>query len=403
MFYQLISIVVEPMKRLFRHSSIHLALVLLLASQLSACAPALSQTRIDTTPPVINVWYGSRQVFGSVGLPQKWINILGNVNDPESDVRSAAFTINGGQIIHLQLGPDDRRLVRPGDFNIEIDSSSLVEGENKVEISAINSSGLQLAQTVTVEFQRRTWPLPYQIDWAHVENVQEVLQIVDGRWTWDAKGIRPAELGYDRVLAIGDMSWTEYEVTVPVTIHGIDPNSYKVKGSPGAGFGINLHWLGHTDEPAKCNWPAQPHCGWEPTGASNWYSFRQNGIDTLRILAGPPESEITITNRKLAFGHTYIFKARVVDNPNGSIYALKVWEQDVEQEPAEWSIQHTTQNGYDGQSNLEHGSFLLVLHRVDATFGNVSVRPVDEMTGIIRPFMPSLLPDIGYNLSVLGH
>ena len=135
-----------------------------------------------------------------------------------------------------------------------------------------------MTATVQVELRRQAWSLPYQIDWAQVTQLQDVLQVVDGKWTWDAEiEIRPAEMGYDRALAVGDPTWTSYEVTAEITVHGIHPDSYKVKGSPGAGLGFNLHWTGHTDQQAKCDWPAQPHCGWRPIGALNWYSFRENG------------------------------------------------------------------------------------------------------------------------------
>jgi hypothetical protein len=356
------------------------ATILLVALlSLSACTQMIPvQAGNDTTPPVITVWYGDRQIFGAQGLPQKWVNILGNISDPQSRVSAATFALNGGQAIFLRLGPDERRLLREGDFNIEIDISSLVEGDNHLEITSANEVGLRSAAAVTVEFHQRSWPLPYRLDWSQVSQAQEALQIIDGHWAWDTNGIRPVEMGYDRLVAIGDMSWTNFEITVQFTLHGIDPTAYQVKGSPGAGFGIGIHWVGHTDEPVKCNWPAQPHCGWEPIGGHGWYSFKQSGIDTLAIEAGPPETYKTITTRKLAFGHTYTFKMRCIDQADGNAYFLKVWEQNVENEPAEWSLQNMTHARYEEQDTLDHGSILLALHRVDATIGNITVTPIEE-------------------------
>jgi hypothetical protein len=374
----------EKMKLFYRGKLLGLiALVALL--QLSACAQTIFVVAAnDTTPPVIAVWYGSRQEFGSQGLPQKWVNILGNIFDSESSIREAAYVLNGGQPVPLRLGPDERRLVRPGDINIEIDASRLTEGENHLQITANNGAGLQSTSVVTVVFHQRSWPLPYTVDWSKVSQIQSTVQIVDGRWELassggaDTHGIRPVELGYDRLLAIGDMNWTNYEVSISITLHGIDPVAYQVKGSPGAGFGIVLHWLGHTDEPVKCDWPSQPHCGWHPSGATGWYSFKQSGIDTLGIESGPPETNITITTRKLALGHTYQIKMRVINHPDGNAYFLRVWEPGVETEPGQWTLQRVTKEGYKGQSNLDHGSILLALHRVDATIGKISVTPVDS-------------------------
>ncbi|RPJ50671.1 MAG: hypothetical protein EHM21_04490 [Chloroflexi bacterium] len=356
-----------------------LALISLIAMlQLSACAQAMTVLGVnDTTPPIIAVWYGSRQEFGSQGLPQKWINILGNVGDAESGVREVTYTLNDGQPVSLRLGPNERRLVRPGDFNIEIDHSILAEGENHLQITARNRGGVEASTAVTVVFNRESAPLPYHVDWAKIDQAQPAVMILDGLWAWDSSGIRLKELGYDRLLALGGMSWTNYEITVPFTMHGIDPDAYKVKGSPGAGFGIVIRWLGHTDEPAKCDWPAEPHCGWEPSGGSGWYSFKQNADDTLTIETGPRETHEPITTRQLEFGHTYIFKMRVVSQADGNAYSLKVWEPAVESEPAEWTLRRVTAEGFDGRPNQENGSIVLALHRVDATIGNITVLPIE--------------------------
>ncbi len=36
-----------------------------------------------TSGPTITVWYGSPQKFGQIGVPQRWVNILGNVSSHE--------------------------------------------------------------------------------------------------------------------------------------------------------------------------------------------------------------------------------------------------------------------------------------------------------------------------------
>jgi hypothetical protein len=55
-----------------------------------------------TSAPTIDIWYGSTQYFGYVGMPQRQINILGNVTDPDDtdplvvEIVSLTYTLNGG-------------------------------------------------------------------------------------------------------------------------------------------------------------------------------------------------------------------------------------------------------------------------------------------------------------------
>jgi hypothetical protein len=339
----------------------------------------------DTSPPVVEIWYGEHQVFGRLGTPQRWINILGKTIDPESGIAWLTYRLNGYPPIALRLGPDRRRLAHPGDFNVEIDWLLLAEGHNRLVFEAMNTAGLSSQTMVTVEVHHRTWPLPYTIRWSEVENILDVVQVVDGKWTWDANGARPAEHGYDRVLAVGDLSWTDYEVTVPATIHGVDLSGYETSESGGAGLGVNFHWLGHTDDPHKCRWdrqPIQPHCGWRPNGGSNWYSFRrfrpenpQPDYLAIDVDPSPQPEEFSRTQAiEFQFGHTYHFKARVERNPEGLLwYRLKVWEPAVEDEPVDWTLERLAYPGDEVNGVLQNGSILLVSHHVDVTFGDITI------------------------------
>ena len=95
-------------------------------------------------------------------------------------------------------------------------------------------------------------------------DIQDATQVVDGNWALVNGGIRTAELGYDRVLDFGDMTWNDYEVTAPITIYGIDPAGFSpTSGNPG--FGFTARWNGHTDDPVVCS---QPRCGWLPSGGA---------------------------------------------------------------------------------------------------------------------------------------
>ena len=90
--------------------------------------------------PRVHVWYGREQHFGRNGFPQKWINVLGRVT-PSQDIASLSYSLNGKPPIPLSIGPDGRRLAKPGDFNIEMDRAQLRVGENTLGIIARTSQG----------------------------------------------------------------------------------------------------------------------------------------------------------------------------------------------------------------------------------------------------------------------
>jgi hypothetical protein len=191
---------------------------------------------------------------------------------------------------------------------------------------------------------------------------------VDGLWTWEGDSIRPVVMGYDRLVAIGDMdaSWDDYEVIVPITIHAIDLAGYSpTSGSPGVG--ILMRWDGHYD------WGGwQPTIGWYPMGALGWYRWRKDTLgDRLMMIVGEdgrPPTEDT-SGRKLSYHVSYLFKMRVETISGQGDYGLKVWEEG-QPEPSAWDL--TAQGEL---SDPQYGSLLLVAHHVDASFGDVVVIP----------------------------
>ncbi|MEO8169038.1 MAG: hypothetical protein ABI623_12375, partial [bacterium] len=88
--------------------------------------------------PTITLWNGLNQSYGQTGNPQTAINILGNVTD-SSGIQSLSYTLNGGSSVNLSRGPDTRRLLKPGDFNIDIYTSALNSGSNTILITATNT------------------------------------------------------------------------------------------------------------------------------------------------------------------------------------------------------------------------------------------------------------------------
>lgn len=330
--------------------------------------------------PTIELFYGETQTFGQLGQPQRFVNVLGTVS-PAVGVQ-LSYVLNGGEERPLMVGPTPYRLAAAGDFNIDLPTTALRVGENELVVLAVDGAGQKTAVTMLLEFDNSAqWPLPYSIDWATVENLTDVVQVVDGEWALTPDGVRPMTLGYDRLLAIGDQSWRDYEVTVPITIHGADPRFQEP--SYGASVGVAFRWNGHSKRDVT-----QPDNGWWPLGAFGqiqWVALRQQRFrlagNKLELLGE------TADHFKLAFDKTYIMKMRVESLPDGgSFYSMKVWEETMS-EPKDWQF-----SGHQHAWDPLGGSLLLVAHHVDATFGNVTVLPLAQRSSwqLLVDFVPYL-------------
>jgi len=313
----------------------------------------------SSSGPTIDVWYGDEQWFGEKGQPQNWVNILGNVSDPQG-VSSLSYSLNGGEVVNLRIGPDNRRLHNEGDFNADLDITDLYSGSNTLELRAVDEDGNFTVKIVTVNYQADTvWPLPYYINWSNLSTVQEIqlgAQIVDGKWRLDNGNVRTDEPGYDRLIAVGNMDWRDYEVTVPITINSDLVTTYNI------GAGLLFRWNGHTNEPVVTSGPKS---GFFPLGAILWYTK-----DRLEIYGNNGD----ILGRKsmvLPIGTKYWFKARVETIPGvGGLYKLKVWP-DGQAEPADWDL-----TGQEQLSDPQSGSMMLIAHNRDVSFGSLTANPL---------------------------
>lgn len=337
------------------------------------------ELRVDTLAPgqgdaIVDIWYGLRQRFGFIGRPQRWINILGNVQDLDG-IAFATYSVNGGAERQLTIGRDDRRLNgRPGDFNVDVLFTSLLRGINVIKLKFVDTFGTVITRDVEVEVETaKTWPLPYSIDWSRVTNIQDVAQVVDGKWAVTPDGVRPLELGYDRLVGLGDISWDDYEVTVPVTIHGIDEGGFAFP-SVGPVVGLVLRWPGHYEWDSR-----QPAWGYSPLGSMGVYRFQATGFQDLILTNGKGAAAVSGGNAfRLSYGTTYLFRMRVQtvrDGANpGHRYTLTVWPKGQSEQSG---LTITTVAPLTDQAN---GGVLLVAHHVDATFGNVLVQRVNPAT-----------------------
>ncbi|HEX9857293.1 MAG TPA: hypothetical protein VGA75_02985, partial [Paracoccaceae bacterium] len=313
----------------------------------------------------IDVWYGLEQSFGTPGEGQKWINVLGNV---AGAVTSLSYSLNGGPARALSVGADTRRLQNPGDFNIDIAYSELNGSavDDVVRITATLADGTVYTRDVIIDYQAgNAWDPNYSVDWQTVTNIQDAVQVVDGTWAFDADGARPLDLGYDRLLVLGDRNWDNYTLNLTITMHDLD--NVDPRGRDGGALAIGMLWGGHTDDPIS-NW--QPKSGWEP-GAAFFYEtrFKSHSYHNFTEVLG--SKAFTLEE-----GHSYNFTVQVEQvGLYDRRYSLKVWEVGTA-EPLGWTLQ--TVEVFSIDEAPATGSIYLNAHYYDVTFGDIAV---SEITG----------------------
>ncbi len=330
-----------------------------------SAASAASTPVAVVAAPTITVFGSQPLEFGKVGLAQPDVNVIGRVS-PTGSIRSMTYELNGADPVAMGVGPDTRRLTNPGDFNVAIPASSLQVGLNTVRLRAVNTVGVATVRDVTVRLTGPApWPLPYSVSWAPATNLHAVVQPVDGEWAISGGAVRTLEVGYDRLLAVGDGTWTDFEATVPITVHAVDPNGYTpTSGSPGIGF--ITHWIGHDTVDAL-----QPHWGFaDRFGGIAWYRYPTSG-NRLELRDGKAALLAKDTTGKtITTGVSYLYKVRAESGGagQGPKYQLKVWPAGTA-EPAAWDLSARLPVGA-----VAAGSLLLVAHHVDASFGTLQVR-----------------------------
>jgi len=329
--------------------------------------------------PVISLWYASElldgtyyQRFGHNGLAQKFCNILGNACDSNAPMRSLDYSLNGGPLISLSMGPDARRLLRPGDFNIDLSIEDLLEGDNDLLLIAEDTNGdiTQLVMTVNYVADNIS-TISGVIDWDAVSSLDEVAQVVDGKWATEAGKLRIIEQGYDRFIGFGDHRWKDFEIEVPVIVRSVDPGGFVFPSNyPLVGFA--LRWPGHAPSGTQPSWRFWPMGA---LASFRWDTLSSTGFCELR---GNFNTAFSNVQCQFQNGVEYVLKARVTTNPDGSTdYRYKHWPS-AESEP-NWIVEFTLPAGdpEDPDGNPAAGSIGLLAHHVDAEFGDVQIQRFD--------------------------
>lgn len=336
--------------------------------------PVVGVARGDDAGNQIEFWYGPVQEFGHVGgHPQQQINILGHVA-LDAKIAKLEFSIDGGDPKKLSFKEDKKRIAKDGDFNIEIDRGELLKGRSTVTVIATSKGGGKVRKSVTVIHHEirpgKRWPLPYKVDWSEVEHIQDVVQVVDGKWELTKDGVRSVERYYDRCFAFGDASWQDYEVTTSVIVHKLTgpregPNSTGVTHAA-----IALRWPGH-DYDGK-----QPTVKWHPLGATA--EFRLGKVlkqCRWRVFDGQRQYYKESPRRRvLQFETPYSMKHQVITAPSGeSIYRTRLWKTG-EREPEAWDLERV-----EPKDDVPRGSALLLAHHSDVTFGDIEVVDLQKL------------------------
>ncbi|MHC5002478.1 MAG: hypothetical protein ACYTJ0_05085 [Planctomycetota bacterium] len=270
-----------------------------------------------TVPPnvlAVRFWHDDAVGFGELGRPQRQVNVLGNVLAAHG-LESLSWSVAGGPELPLSYGPYQRRLAREGDFNIELFYDEMPVGSTEVSVRAVDALGHEVIETITVEIHpQATWPLPYSIDWSSVSDVEHVVDVTDGQWELTPDGLRCTVPDYDRLAVLGDATWQDYEMTVPVTVHAVDEGGYEWPSLVPA-VGIVFRWTGHTD---LFNRGAQPNQGWWPLGSAFEQVFRLSGCGKRMELYGNPfvlRAEDSACEHPMELDRTYIWKMKVRTTP----------------------------------------------------------------------------------------
>ena len=352
-----------------------------------------SNALITVSPnPYIDDWGGpnSNYSFGQLGSNSaRWVNILGHVSGA-STINSLTYSLNSQTAQTLSMGDDDRRLQDVGDFNVDIEYLELNDGANTLDITAVDTLGNSTTNSLAINYESNNiWPLPYSVDWSTATSIEDVSQIVDGSWFLENNGVRTTQLGYDRILSIGDITWYDYEATVSVTLHGIDSTCFTdIANNPcngGALLGLLARWQGH--HPTDNN---QPSYEWKPLGSLGVYTWNYNRSD-LTVVPGlvlfGGDGSIIADDKSAAFpiGVPQFMKIRAETVGGQHEYKLKLWEQG-QTEPSQWNLE-AVQSLTESFGN---GSLLLIAHHADVTFGNVSVIALDGGGDVTPPIISNV-------------
>jgi len=314
------------------------------------------RARVSSPAPAVELWGGLDQVHGARGTTQQWIGLGGRVSDPDG-VAELRYSLDGGAWRRLNVGPDGLRLSRAGDFSVELDRLLLAAGPHTVLLRAMDLLGEISITSVKVTIRKdAVWPTTFGLDWGSALDVQSTAEVVDGRWKVVDGLARPVEPGFDRLLAVGERTWThDYRVAMPVQVGSFDDSA------PHSGVGVAVGWQGHTGT-------QQPRLG-HPFSALCFYYRERTGLPYRLLLMGTGDKVVTrdLSGFTMQPGRSYEIVLTQTSNGDGT---------------ASYTCQaQAVDGGPSGSASVSAvlvsrpGSALLVAHQADLGIGRVVVSP----------------------------
>jgi hypothetical protein len=257
-------------------------------------------------------------------------------------------------MVSLPLGATSTRLAERGDFNVELPIDALLPypAENRVQITATGSTGTAVRELSVFLRPTQVSSPSLDLDWSTLGDISElddVAAIVDGHWDLRPGGVHVVRMGYDRLIAVGDRSWSPaYEVVAEVTLH--DFRNY-------GGLGIAIGWQGHTGS-------ASPRTGW-PLEALGWVRFLPDGPEAQ--LMTYTHNEIARKAAAMSRDETYVYRVRSTRLGGGlARFSMKYWPRSAS-EPSDWVLEKDVPE--------RAGSVLLVAHHAEVTWETLRVTP----------------------------
>jgi len=289
---------------------------------------------------VWNLTPGGTVSFGA----QKIFNVVGRVSANGKNV-SLHYSLNKGPRKPANIG-NSQRMIGPGDFNIDTIDIGDLQSENVLDLYVTSGNKTShhpirfLAKPVFDELPR------FELDLGKVNNIEEVGQVIDGRWlvSKDVAGkpcleIRPEDAGYDRLIGFGSRNWTTgYEINALITVtrwtaRGYFNTGLTFKWNPhlqGDGTRLPTQWsTGLAYYAAKCpglrlRFGVDVH--WSANRKVGSYVLKETHYSFWRRWAGFVRNEIfRLGNRPITQLLPLVpYRFRLIVHPEA--YRLTVWE-----------------------------------------------------------------------------
>lgn len=328
--------------------------------------------------PVIEIYGGRDRQFGFTGDPQPTVSITGVVRSPTGNF-SVFWKLDDGEFEELQPDPASTRIISKGEFSIELEKemiSSELEGtemvieareapttlevelddgtvQTEIVPGATNSITLKLSLLLPVDQgPDRT------VTWGG-DDLDLHAQIANGGWHLVPGGVAPLEPGPQRILLIGDQSWSNYEVELSFVPGDLAPADAPEPVLPWAG--VYLGWRGFDPVSVASNDVLR-------TAGGAGFGQGDGGVTVVGIR---DETEFIANSGpiELTPGVRYRMRAQAKTVREGTEVRMRMWI-DGEPEPDHWTVETINTGAPNG------GSLALVAHRWDIVFGTVTITPL---------------------------